>query len=106
MLELSADLRLFDEPLHDLGAMRELSVEDLHRDVPAEVRVVPSQDHAHPTACDLIEQLIGRRSERLRTGRVGGRRAAARFAGADRRAPECRTKTGIECVVWTGLIRC
>ncbi len=58
VLELSADLSLFDEALDDCGPLGELAVEHLGRDVASEIRVVSLEDHAHAAARDLAEQLV------------------------------------------------
>jgi hypothetical protein len=66
MLQLAADLRLLDEALHDLGPVGEALVEHLDRDVAPEIRVVALQDHAHPAARDLAQELVVAPADRNR----------------------------------------
>ena len=58
VLQLAADLRFFDESLEDFGALGELGVGDLDRDVATELDVVPAQHDAHAAARDLTQNAV------------------------------------------------
>ena len=58
MLELPADLRLFDEARDERPRVLVALAEDLHRDVAAEVGVTGVEDHPHAAAGDLAEDLV------------------------------------------------
>ncbi len=58
VLELAAQLGLLDEPLHDPRTVREVGAEHLERQVAAEVAIPTSEDHAHPAAGQLPEELV------------------------------------------------
>jgi hypothetical protein len=58
MLQLAADLRLFDEPPGHLGAVDVLLQEDLDGQVATEVDVAAAQDRTHATSGDLAGELV------------------------------------------------
>ena len=53
MLQLPADLGLFDEPPGDVGAVGEFLEQHLHRQVAAEVDVAAAQHGPHAAAGDF-----------------------------------------------------
>jgi hypothetical protein len=66
VLELAADLRLLDEALDDVGALRVLGAQHLERDVAVEVLVAAAVDEADAAARDLAEDLVARVVDRGR----------------------------------------
>ena len=61
MLELPADLRFFDEALHEIGALREVLVEQhLERHVAAEVVVAAAVHDADAATSELADDLVAR----------------------------------------------
>src|SRR5438270_638112 len=58
VLQLTADLRLLQEPLSDFGPVRVLLQQHLHRQVAAQVAVAAAQHRAHAAAGNLAEELI------------------------------------------------
>ena len=79
MLELAADLRLFDEPTDHLGLVAELLAQHLDRQVATQVGIVPFEDDAHAATADHIEELQPLQPVGIgRLGHPGGRRRAPR----------------------------
>ncbi len=58
VLQLSADLRLLHEALHDLGVALVLLADHLHRHVAAQVHVVALEHDSHAAASDLAQHAV------------------------------------------------
>ncbi len=58
VLELAADLCLFDEPAHQLRLAPVFLEQNLDRQIAAEVGIAPLEDRAHPSAGDLAQELV------------------------------------------------
>ncbi len=72
VLELTADLRLLDEPAHQLGLVLVALEQDLDGQVAAQVGVAPLEDRPHPAPGDLAEELVAVAMLRRRGHLIGG----------------------------------
>ncbi len=57
MLELSADLRLLDEPTDHVGLVAVLLTQHFDGQVAPQIGIMPLEDHSHPAAADHAEEL-------------------------------------------------
>ena len=73
MLELAADLRLLDEPAHQLGLVLVALEQDLDGQVAPQVGVAALEDRPHAAAGDLAEELVAVTALAGRGHLVGGR---------------------------------
>src|SRR5262249_51928863 len=60
VLELAADLRLLDEPAHNVGVIAVIVAQHLERDFAAKVWVAAFEDDAHASAGDLAVDAVAR----------------------------------------------
>ena len=81
MLQLRADLCLFDESVHHAGLSAVAFAQDLHRQITTELDFAGVQHDTHATARDLSEHLVAAAGgEDLLIGSCGRRHGPALFA--------------------------
>ena len=81
MLQLSANLCLFDKAAHHRRSVGVVLVQDLDRDISTQVRIVGAQDNADAAARDLLEDLQPTKTAlKQRDARRRHRRAAESLA--------------------------
>ena len=79
MLQLAADLRLFDEPAHDLGVALVRLQQHLDRQLAAQVDVAALEDRPHAAAGDLALKLVPAQAALARAGISADLRLDQRF---------------------------